>query len=105
MCIGSRRPFDTNKSADHFGKVTDPGARAQGGEGITKAGILRPPQELDSMSIRSVGSKPSIQKSGSRSSMFVEHMNYEMEDTVSEMYVLPNALLLMSTSQPSAAAL
>lgn len=95
MCVGVQRPYYTNKSADHFGKPTDPGARAQGGEGIVKAGILRPPQELDSMSIHSVGSKPAIEKGVFKSSMFAEHMNYEMEDTVSGSHALLVAPMLI----------
>ncbi|KAK4507728.1 hypothetical protein PRZ48_001463 [Zasmidium cellare] len=69
------RNWTMNKSADHFSELeghssTPPGLRAEGGRGTRiPAGVLRPPQMLDS---KAVG--------GSRESVFLEHVS-EMEDT------------------------
>lgn len=67
------------KSADHFSELEGhsskaPGMRAEGGPSMIPAAVLRPPQMLDST--------PVGDKSGSKSSIFAEHMS-EMEDTVS----------------------
>ncbi|CAK1356047.1 hypothetical protein CB0940_00297 [Cercospora beticola] len=89
---GFQRPSEIQKSADPFGNVPGdhpygahasryqayhPGSRAENDGAVLRAGALRYPQMLDGTP---VASKSSLEKSGSRSSVFVEHM-IEMEDT------------------------
>lgn len=56
-----------------------PGQRAEGGLGMIPAGVLRPPQMLDSTPL----ARPGSPSSTTRSSMFREHLS-EMEDTVGD---------------------
>ncbi|KAI5369205.1 hypothetical protein Slin14017_G000840 [Septoria linicola] len=86
-------PIAAKKSADPFGELTgdrtygsnaspyaaEPGARAEGGAGVPKAGAYRRAQMLDGTPVEA-GSR--LKQSGSKSIMFVEHM-VEMEDTSS----------------------
>ncbi|PPJ56205.1 hypothetical protein CBER1_09392 [Cercospora berteroae] len=88
---GFQRPSEIQKSADPFGNVPGdhpysahasryqayPGTRVENDGAVLRAGALRYPQMLDGTP---VASKSSLDKSGSRSSVFVEHM-IEMEDT------------------------
>ncbi|KAF2209728.1 hypothetical protein CERZMDRAFT_86697 [Cercospora zeae-maydis SCOH1-5] len=88
---GFQRPSEMQKSADPFGNSAGdhpygahsrryqayPRTRAEADGAVLQGGAVRYPQMLDGTP---VGSKSSLEKKASRSSMFVEHM-IEMEDT------------------------